>query len=98
MKSNVQKPERVSRLTLEGGFQMKRAIIGLKRAAMIVAFAMLASAGCSTETHPPTLETGSPLAQANFDLQQCEQQEPNLFSGVRPSTKRSVRLSSTATI
>ena len=58
---------------------MKRVVIGLKRAAMIGAFAMLASAGCSTETHPPAIDTGSPLAQANFDLQKCEQLEPNLY-------------------
>lgn len=56
---------------------MKRVIIGLKRAAIIGAFAMLASAGCSTETQPPTIETGSPLAQANFDLRKCDQLEPN---------------------
>jgi hypothetical protein len=58
---------------------MKRVTIGLERAAMIGAFAMLASAGCSTETHPPIIETGSPLAQANFELRKCEQQEPNLY-------------------
>jgi hypothetical protein len=58
---------------------MKRVIIGPKRAAIIGAFAMLATAGCSTETRPPTLETGSPLAQANFDLQKCEQLQANLY-------------------
>jgi hypothetical protein len=58
---------------------MNRVITGLKKAAMIGALAMLASAGCSTETSPPKIDTGSPLAQANFDLRKCEQQEPNLY-------------------
>ena len=58
---------------------MKRVTIGLKRAAMIGAFAMLATTGCSTETQPPTIDTGSPLAQANFDLRKCDQLEPNLY-------------------
>ncbi len=58
---------------------MKRVIIGLKKAAMIGTLAMLAAAGCSTETPAPTIETGSPLAQANFDLRKCDQLEPNLY-------------------
>jgi len=58
---------------------VKGVIIGLKRAAAIGAFAMLASAGCSTETRPPTIDASSPLAQANFDLQKCEQLQANLY-------------------
>jgi hypothetical protein len=59
---------------------MKRVIVGLKRAAMIGAFAMLAAGGCSSQTQPPpAVDAGSPLAQANFDLQKCEQLEPNLY-------------------
>ena len=59
---------------------MTRANRILKSVAMIGAFSLLAIlAGCSTDTPPPAPTTGSPLAQANFDLQKCQQIEANLY-------------------
>jgi len=46
---------------------------------MVGAFALLAVAGCSTETPPPPPTTGSPLTQANFDLSKCEVLSENLY-------------------
>jgi hypothetical protein len=51
----------------------------MKVMAMAGALAMLALAGCSTETPPPPPTTGSPTTQANFDLSKCEVIEANLY-------------------
>jgi hypothetical protein len=51
----------------------------MKLTAIAGALAMLAFAGCSTETPPAQPTTGSPTTQANFDLSKCEVIEANLY-------------------
>jgi hypothetical protein len=52
----------------------------LKGAAIVGAFTMLVGlAGCASDNPPPPPQSGTPLAQANFDLQKCEQLQANLY-------------------